>query len=241
MAPPGMFHDSSDGADLSAILHEEIGRLPVLFRTAVVLCDLEGRTHEEAAQLLGWPVGTVKSRQARARARLRDRLIRRGLAPSVGLWGAFSAPEAVAAPLLRSTTRAALEYLSGSLSTGVVSASVIALTSQFSRRLLMNRVKVATLLCFAVGVGTAGVQVFARQKPGDPPAVAKTESAKTATVPWRYQLVRLIYESQLAEKANEEAAKGWEVVEVVPIIHGINGNINTQYTILFRRPADAKD
>jgi len=54
--------------------------------------------------------------------------------------------------------------------------------------------------------------------------------------------VRLVYESQLADKANEEAEKGWEVVEIVPVIRGINGNIqDTQYTILFRRPADAND
>ena len=36
----------------------------------VVLCDLEGLTHEEAARQLGWPVGTVKSRLARGRERL---------------------------------------------------------------------------------------------------------------------------------------------------------------------------
>ena len=39
---------------------------------------------------LGWPVGTVKSRQARGRDRLRDRLVRRGLAPSIGLASVFA-------------------------------------------------------------------------------------------------------------------------------------------------------
>ena len=51
----------------------------------MVLCDLEGRTHEQAARHLGWPVGTVKSRLSRGRERLRDRLLRRGLAPDAGL------------------------------------------------------------------------------------------------------------------------------------------------------------
>jgi RND family efflux transporter MFP subunit len=73
------------GCELENVLHEEIHRLPAQFQAPLVLCDLEGRTHEQAARHLGWPVGTVKSRQARARERLRDRLRRRGLAPDAGL------------------------------------------------------------------------------------------------------------------------------------------------------------
>ncbi len=64
-------------------LHEEIGLLPERYRSAVVLCHLEGLTHEAAALRLGRPVGTVHSRLATARERLRARLIRRGLEPAV--------------------------------------------------------------------------------------------------------------------------------------------------------------
>src|SRR5262249_1048122 len=64
--------------ELRAALHEEIGRLPEGYRKAIVLCDLEGLTHEEAARRLGLPVGTVKSRQGRGGERLPGRLIRRG-------------------------------------------------------------------------------------------------------------------------------------------------------------------
>ena len=48
--------------DLERVLHEEIGRLPERCRVPVVLCLLEGHSHEQAARCLGWPVGTVKSR-----------------------------------------------------------------------------------------------------------------------------------------------------------------------------------
>ena len=58
------------------VLHEEIARLPPHYRAAVVLCDLQGCTHEQAAQHLGCRVGTVKSRLARGRGRLRGRLLR---------------------------------------------------------------------------------------------------------------------------------------------------------------------
>lgn len=68
--------------ELRPVLHEEVNRLPEKYRSAVVLCYLEGRTNEEAAEMLRWPVGTVKGRLSRAREMLRSRLTRRGLAIS---------------------------------------------------------------------------------------------------------------------------------------------------------------
>jgi RNA polymerase sigma-70 factor (ECF subfamily) len=59
-------------------------RLPEPFRTAVLAVDLEGLTYEEAAAALDCPIGTVRSRLARARRRLAAELAgfarRRGLA-----------------------------------------------------------------------------------------------------------------------------------------------------------------
>ena len=77
--------DPTDGGEERAILHEEIGRLPEKYRTPVVLCYLEGLTHDQAAQKLRWPVGTVRSRLSGARDRLRSRLVRRGVAPSAAI------------------------------------------------------------------------------------------------------------------------------------------------------------
>src|SRR5262249_47384791 len=66
--------------ELVRVIHEEIGRLPERLRSPVVLCDLEGRTHEQAARHLGCPVGTVKSGLWGAGDGLRGRLSGRGLA-----------------------------------------------------------------------------------------------------------------------------------------------------------------
>jgi RND family efflux transporter MFP subunit len=97
--------------DLGSALHEEINRLPDRFRAPVVLCDFEGRSHEQAARSLGWPIGTVKSRHSRGRERLRDRLTRRGLAPGAGLAVIALASEeiqaAISPALVDSTTRTA--------------------------------------------------------------------------------------------------------------------------------------
>jgi RNA polymerase sigma factor (sigma-70 family) len=91
---------------LAAILDEEIQRLPERFRMAVLLCDLEGRSHEQAASGLNWPVGTLKSRMARGRDRLRDRLLRRGCTTACGLAGCVAAvggADTVSADLIDST------------------------------------------------------------------------------------------------------------------------------------------
>src|SRR5215470_9508037 len=48
--------------------------LPAEFREAVVLCELEERSYEEAAQMIGCPIGTIRSRLHRGRALLMARL-----------------------------------------------------------------------------------------------------------------------------------------------------------------------
>ncbi len=96
-AAPALARSDRPGLDDAGAVLEEVDRLPERFRRPVVLCDLEGRTVEEAARHLGCPVGTVKSRLSRARERLRVRLIRRGLAPSALPCGLRPAvPEALA-------------------------------------------------------------------------------------------------------------------------------------------------
>src|SRR5262249_17342052 len=73
--------------ELRPMLDEEVNRLPEKYRVPVVLCYLEGLTNEQAAQQLGCPKGTVATRLAWARERLRERLTQRGLPSSAGLVG----------------------------------------------------------------------------------------------------------------------------------------------------------
>lgn len=66
--------------ELRAALHDEIDRLPDRYRRPVILCLLEGMPLAHAAAELGWTEGSVRGRLARGKARLSDRLTRRGIA-----------------------------------------------------------------------------------------------------------------------------------------------------------------
>ena len=66
-------------------LHAAIARLPGRYRDPVVLCDLDGLTHAEAARRLGCPTATVSARIRRARDRLRAGLARHRVDPDAAL------------------------------------------------------------------------------------------------------------------------------------------------------------
>jgi RNA polymerase sigma-70 factor (ECF subfamily) len=73
MADPGELpEDKFDRTELSNAIQHCLEELPVDFRAAVILVDVQGLDYSEAAEAIGKPLGTVKSRLARARMRLRD-------------------------------------------------------------------------------------------------------------------------------------------------------------------------
>ena len=59
-------------------LHDELGSLPRSFREPLILCYLDGLTQEQAAMQLQCPLGTIQSRLARGRAKLKTRLEKSG-------------------------------------------------------------------------------------------------------------------------------------------------------------------
>jgi RNA polymerase sigma-70 factor (ECF subfamily) len=61
--------------ELSHVIEQGIGRLPADQRLALTLCDVHGYAYEEISELTGMPMGTVKSRINRARAKLREHLL----------------------------------------------------------------------------------------------------------------------------------------------------------------------
>ncbi len=93
----------ADQREASTLLHEQMSRLPEQYRAPLVLCCLENRTRDEAARQLGWSLGTFRRRLERGRQLLRDRLLRRGVAPAV--LAAPNLPPSLPAELLQKTVR----------------------------------------------------------------------------------------------------------------------------------------
>jgi RNA polymerase sigma factor (sigma-70 family) len=140
--------------ELRPVLDEEINRLPDKFRAPLVLCYLEGLTNEEAAQQLGCAKGTVQSRLARARARLRGRLTRRGVTLSTAaLTGLLAAGTAAASPpaLLVTATRQAGALLAGTPAAGPATAAA-ALMQGVVRDLFWVKLKVVLAVLLTAGL-----------------------------------------------------------------------------------------
>ena len=153
--------------DLEKIIHEEIDRLPGRFRAAVVLCVLEGRTHEQAARHLGCAVGTVKSRLARGRKRLRGRLVRRGVAPAYALAAVSAGGAALAAVptgLAESTVTYAATASAVPKSVAIITEGV--LISMFLRKLKLVMTAAAVVTALAAGAVVLAQPGIGRPKDG---------------------------------------------------------------------------
>lgn len=63
---------AAERGELTQAIEECLQALPLEFRVVAVMVDVQGYDYREVAEAIGKPLGTVKSRLARARARLRD-------------------------------------------------------------------------------------------------------------------------------------------------------------------------
>ena len=134
-------------------LDHELNALPEKYRLPVVLCELQGRTRKEVADMLHIPEGTLSSRLATARKTLARRLGNRGFLVAIGTAPAPKVP----APLVASTVKAAMLTLAGSEAAGVISAPAIVLSHGVLQAMLMMKLK--SLAVAVVVLGTLGVGV----------------------------------------------------------------------------------
>jgi len=162
-----------DRDELGPAIQEEVRRLPERYRGVVALCYWEGLTQEQAAAQLGCPLGTVRSRLARARKLLHRRLTRRGLAPLAGVMAAsFDSASAgalasrlasIPRELVHATVRAAGRVGAGQAPAQVASGAIASLVQRVVWSMTMIKIcKTVTVFC-VVGLVVVGVSVWAQQ------------------------------------------------------------------------------
>jgi RNA polymerase sigma-70 factor (ECF subfamily) len=180
-------------ADAVALIHDAVGRLPEALRAAVVLCDLEGLTYQQAAERLGWTHDTVRGRLARARQRLRQRLVRLGFGPEAAL---AVVPAEVPRALLGATVR--LAAVVSDPSTGTVPIHIILLMNGGLQSMFVTKLKSAGLSLMAAGVLAAGAFGLSAQAPAPKPAPAPDAELV-------YEYYQLFSKIDLAERIAELA------------------------------------
>jgi RNA polymerase sigma-70 factor (ECF subfamily) len=150
--------------DLLPLLDQELNRLSDKYREAIVLCELEGKTREEAARQLRLPVGTLSGRLTTARRMLARRLTRRGVTISGAALTTVLVPQiasaSVPSALLGSTLKAGAAVVAGQAANSVVSTGVAALTHGMLKSMLLSKLKATVSLLLTVAVLGGGASVW---------------------------------------------------------------------------------
>ena len=242
-------HDSGSGDDghhdIIAVVHQELGRLPERYRVPIVLCDLEGQTYEAVARQIGCPVGTVKSRLARGRQRLRNRIERRGAEPPLSvLAGALSgetAQSALSAAMIDTTTQLAAGVATVNTAIKFVPAAIVGLTEGVLKMMFLSKLKVvAASLVIGCGLCSLSMLSFGPALRADGPISGQGETEANAEEPSLNSTSKLIS----APKPDEPGLlplrpKPWETT-VRMKIHRTSGNVGFgSGTIIFSTPAES--
>jgi RNA polymerase sigma factor (sigma-70 family) len=209
-------------AEFKARLHEELGRLPERFRAPIVLCDLEGRTYQSVARELGLPIGTVKSRLARGRERLRSQLVRRGSSPSTAAWSGtlFEGPASAGVPsrLVDSTTGLATRLVTGMSATKVIPASIVGLMEGVRRMMFLSKLKVvAGALVIGCGLFSASLFCVVQRSRAESSLAGSVESANNNGLPAQNSAKLTSEPPKHAPAALPSIPKPWETAVRIKI------------------------
>jgi RNA polymerase sigma factor (sigma-70 family) len=188
--------------EVRVVLDEEINRLPPKYRLPFILCYLDGKTNEQAAQQLGCPVGTLTSRLAWARKRLQLCLTRRGITMPAGVLATALAAHGLAAVpvgLAEVTTHSAVQFALGKVAT--VGSMAAKLAREYLNGMLRANVLRGLVAALLVGLGIALV-VWCFVPGTASPAVVPAPRSDLEQIQGNWQVVSLEFNGRVAQPAN---------------------------------------
>jgi RNA polymerase sigma factor (sigma-70 family) len=223
-------------ADASEEIYAEIDALPEIYRSAFVLCYLQGLSHEQAASSLRCPVRTLQSRLLRAKERLRQRLARRGASLPAVLPPIANAPT-LSTGWAQTTAAAARAFAAGksSLATAGVSSATIALARSTLRAgVLMPRLLGGAIV--AAGLAAIVAAVALGRSRTDPPAhPLKADEPRAAPQRKKDPNNRMLV-LRVVDRESGGVIEGAEVT--VEIDSGARAGLGGEAEIMTRVPTD---
>jgi RNA polymerase sigma factor (sigma-70 family) len=156
--PPSSAPQDMSVREAGLLLHEELERLPARYKDPLVLCYLQGKTHDEAAAALGWTLTVFRGRLERARKQLHGRLKQRGVALTTALLTGvlIEARPSLATTFAMATARAAACGPLTAASRGLISPLIAQLTQEVPRTMSFSALKFVVALSAVMVLTTGG-------------------------------------------------------------------------------------
>jgi RNA polymerase sigma factor (sigma-70 family) len=227
----------SEPQDWRPLLDQEINRLPEKYRSAIILCDLEGRSRKESAGLLGLPEGTLSSRLAMARKMLGERLTRRGVSLTGAALASALAPAVasagVSSMLMTTTIRAAVLVAAGDSAAATTPAAILmkgVLETMFLQKLKIATAALLTMIALGAGgfvyqAGTSPSKAQAQAAPAKP--VSELEALRKENELLKLNL-QVVLEKVRAQDEQLKALKGKTSARAASVIRDLEAAIEVR-------------
>ncbi len=175
-------HRPSLFTEAEPLVDDELAYLPARYRLPLLLCCIQGLSHQQAADQLAWPVGTVAGRLSRGKEMLRQRLIKRGIVLSSAGLSALLTQEVLAGEM---PAALATRCLQGILSSSPSVFTPLALQTAATTARVMTYQRLLPLFVWTLIATTltAGLAIGWHTVPGGSAASTTSSATSIAGLP----------------------------------------------------------